>query len=607
MKRFVNKRVIPVALTALLLLSVMFMNGGASVVAATQDTTVQDKTQQVIDLIMKDLPVPRNTEGQVKRLKVAMRDGVNLEVQVFLPEGTGPWPTILIRNPYGSFKFFNEAILRSFSRFGYAGVLVDQRGTGNSEGKWEPYVNEKNDGIDVLNWLVKQDWMNGNIGLYGHSYLAFSEWIIADQLPPQVKTMYLSAFGTDRYEQMYQDGMFKQDIMTYWAAANSGIKTTEKSADLYQKALKASPAIDMDLQVFGTKLPWYRDWLTNVSSKSDFWQNGLWADLKEIPEKINIPIFMKVGWYDHNLNGMVEAYENLPEKIKKESRFLIGPWVHSQGTSGDIEYPNSNIAGTDGTKIALEWFDHQLQGRTYDKAKAVETYVIRDGTWKVWDDVPVKSSINLRMFLNQAENLDYKGGSLGTKPDNQVSSQKYVYDPGDPVPTYGGEVLLSGAIPNGNKLQSKPGAREDILTYISEPFEEDTEIAGKIGVNLYVSTDAEDTSFTAKVMEVFPDGSAYNIRDSITSLAYRNGRTSPVYVRPGRTSYVKMNMWPVTWTIKKGSKLRIDISSSNFPAYNVHPNVKGLWAEQSIFKIANQTVFMGGKYKSYIELPIAKK
>lgn len=606
MKRFVCKRAVSILLAVLLLLGVTVADGGVTTLAAAQDNTVQDKTKEVIDLIMKDLPAPRNAEGQAKKLKVAMRDGVNLEVQVFLPEGKGPWPAILIRNPYTSFKYFNEAILRSFSRFGYAGVLVDQRGTGNSGGKWEPYVNEKNDGLDVLKWLVKQDWMNGNIGLYGHSYLAFSEWIIADQLPPEVKTMYISAFGTDRYEQMYQDGMFKQDIMTYWAASNSGIKTTEKQADLYKKALQANPAIDMDLQVFGTKLQWYRDWLTNVSPNEELWQNGMWADLKEIPKKINIPIFMKVGWYDHNLNGMVEAYENLPEKIKKESRFLIGPWVHSQGTSGDIEYPNSNIAGTDGTKIALEWFDHQLQGRAYNKAKAVETYVIRAGTWKVWDDVPVKSDNNIRFYLNQDSSIKYKGGSLSKASGSKVSTQKYVYDPNNPVPTYGGEVLLSGTVPNGNKLQSKPGSRNDVLTYISEPFAEDTEIAGKIDVNLYVSTDVKDTSFTAKIMEVFPDGSAYNIRDSITTLAYNNGAAIPRYYKPEGIANIDMNMWPVTWTIKKGSRLRVDISSSNFPAYNIHPNIKGLWAEQVISKIANQTIYMGGKYKSYIELPVTK-
>lgn len=613
MKWLVNRRIAVLLLIMLLAIGsivtpepVLGQSAESNAAAPESKNVVQDKTQEIIDLILKDLPAPRNAEGEVQKLKVEMRDGVKLEVQVFLPEGTGPWPAILIRNPYASFKFFNEGILRSFSQYGYAGVLVDSRGTGGSGGKWEPYVNERNDGIDTLNWLIKQKWVNGKIGMYGHSYLSFSEWIIADVLPPQVKTMYISAFGTNRYEQMYQDGMFKHDISTYWAVANSGIATGEKPADLYKKALQVKPPMGIDTSLFGTELQWYRDWLKNVSPDTDFWKQGMWADLKEIPRKVSIPVFMKVGWYDHNLNGMVEAYQNLPEETKRKSRFLIGPWVHSQGTNGDIEYPNSNIAGLDGTKIALEWFDHHLQDRPYEKAKAVETYIIGEGKWKVWEDVPIKATESTRLYLNKAEGLDYKGGALNEKVASKASAQMYKYDPNNPVPTYGGEVLLSGTIQNGNKLQSAPGDRDDVLTFVSEPLEEDMRVSGRINVKLFVGSSAEDTAFTAKVMEVFPDGKAYNIRDSITSLAYRNGSTTPVQYKRGDIVDVDLEMWPVTWTFKKGSRVRVDISSSNFPAYSVHPNVPGPWAEQKEYKTANQYVFMGGIYNSYIELPIDK-
>jgi putative CocE/NonD family hydrolase len=577
---------------------------GSRVSSQAQKQT--DMTQQVINLILKDLPASRNEEGHKKEYKVAMRDGVTLNVQAFFPKGKGPWPTIMIRNPYASFKFFNEAILRSFTRYGYAGVLVDQRGTAASEGKWEPFENERNDGIDILDWLVEQEWMNGNIGLFGHSYLGFSQWVIADELPPEVKTMFISAFGTNRYSQMYESGMFRHDIYTHWAVSNSGIETEEKPADLYKKAYLVRPHIEMDTQIFGQQLSWYRDWLMNVSPETQFWETGMWADLKKIPQKVNIPVFMKVGWYDHHLDGMVEAYENLPENIKKQSRLLIGPWVHSQNTNGDIEYPNSDIAGIDGTKVALEWFDHYLKGMPYSRAKAVESYVVRDGVWKVWDKVPTESDTNKRFYLSASKGLGYKGGSLEGLSRGKVGRIKYTYDPNNPVPTVGGEVLLSGEFPNGNKLQSEPGAREDVLTFISEPLKEDMLIAGRIKVRLNVSSDAEDTAFTAKIMEVFPDGKAYNIRDSITSLAYRNGATTAKQYKPGSIIGVKMEMWPVTWTIKKGSRIRLDISSSNFPAYHVHPNTAGSWALQKDTKKANQTIYVGGGNSSYIELPVAE-
>lgn len=614
MKWLTGKRVLTLFLVMLLSIMTTSIPGKAyspdvssNVAAVESKNTLQDKTRQMIELIMKDLPSPRNEEGEAKNYKITMRDGAKLEAQVFLPEGKGPWPAILIRNPYANFKYFNEAILKSFSRFGYAGVLVDSRGTGESDGKWQPFVNEESDGLDVLDWLVKQEWMNGNIGLYGHSYLSFSEWIIADKLPPEVKTMYISAYGTNRYEQLYQDGMFKYDIITSWALSNSGIETKESSLDLYKKALLVKPPIEIDTQVLGTKLPWYRDWISNVNSNSDYWKQGMWADLKEIPKKVTIPVFMKVGWNDYHLDGMVEAYQNLPENIRKQSRFLIGPWNHGQSASGDIDYPDNNIAGIDGTKVVLEWYDHILQGKPYNKAKGVETYVVRDGVWKVFDNMPGKSDTNTRLYLDKIKFLGFKGGGLIKTASDKTSQQKYTYDPANPVPTVGGKDLSSGLIPNGNRLQSMPGDREDVLTYLSEPLEEDLIISGNINVKLYVSSNAKDTAFTAKVMEVLPNGNAYDIRDSITTLAYRNSSTHAQKYKPGSIVEIGMETSPITWTVKKGSRIRLDISSSNFPAYNVHSNTEGPWAEQSEYKIAKQSIYMGGIFKSYIELPTIKQ
>ncbi|WP_246096057.1 CocE/NonD family hydrolase [Paenibacillus sinopodophylli] len=565
---------------------------------------------QISERIEMELPTPTHEFGYHEDVLVEMSDDVKLKTRVFFPKGDGPWPVILMRNPYFGVKALSEFQLPWFTKYGYVGVYQQVRGTLDSEGEWLPFENERRDGLDTVNWIVKQSWMNGNIGTFGGSYLGHVQWSIADQVPPEVKTMYFSIYGGEPYDLFYMNGMFKQDLWTKWAVemrpgGNDNLTPVEKS----EEAMHVNPHIEMDQQLFGQELPWYRNWITNPGPGSAYWNTGFWSEFKEVAGKVNIPILFQGGWFDFFLKSGINSFQNLPEKTRKESRFIIGPWHHANMPAGELDYPNESVLGMFQIKSALEWFDHHLKGNSYPHRKGVaETYVIGEGVWKNWEDW-IQPTGTRKLFLKASNKTNSQIGILDNQNSEQSESISYKYDPNAPVPSKGGaNIYANPADPNGaasvcSVVQDEPATRKDVITFISAPLEEDLRIAGSIKVRLSVSSDAEDTAFTAKVMEIFPDGKAYNIQDSISTLAYRNGALQPLDYCPGELVEVDLELLSTTWTVKRGSRIRLDVSSSNFPAFHVHPNVSGIWSLQQEKKIAEQTLHIGGVCPSYVEIP----
>ncbi|RED41834.1 CocE/NonD family hydrolase [Paenibacillus sp. VMFN-D1] len=556
----------------------------------------------IITQLSVGLPETRTAFGELRNYDIAMRDDIHLRTRVFLPKGSGPWPAILMRNPYPHVMPYLQATATVWTRYGYAVVLQDCRGTGASAGVWKPFENERADGLDTIDWLCEQPWMNGNIGTSGHSYLSSVQWAIADIVPKQVKTMVLSGFTTERYRQNYMNGMFRMDVYTGWALDNAGSDPIE-SEDLFARATHIRPHIEMDEQLFGRQLNWYRQWITSVSPRAPYWNEGFWAEFREIPRRIRIPVLMTDGWFDQHVDGMIRDYLKLPEATRAASRFILGPWVHSMQTSGDMPYPNSH---RNQMLEALEWFDHHLLGMDYPHDKGdVTTYVIGSGRWRSWD---------LFWQLGGRKTLYLSGSrNLLEKEPNFPEQITYAYDPEQPVLTKGGAGLLrylSGAqdaAPPASVAQAPPGYRDDVISFLSEPFTEDLTITGSITVHLFVSADVNDTAFTTVFMDVLEDGTTYNIRDGITSLAYRNESDIPLDYEPGTIAEIEIRLWPITWTIRKGHRIRLDISSSNFPAYHIHPNFAGPWALQTKTRTANQTIYCGGRFDTRMIIPFSQE
>ncbi len=554
-----------------------------------------------------DLPSYTHDVGSEEVVRVAMRDGVELNTKVLQPSGTGPWPTVLIRNPYDApFVTFWCDI---FVRFGYACVYQEVRGQMESEGEWEPMVAEPRDGEDTLAWLVEQPFQNGNIGFYGPSYLASVQWAAASRrLPPEVKTMVPMVFATDLYSLAYERGMFRHEILSAWAALMPGRGFNRDNGKKYQEFIRHRPFIEVDERYFGVKLDWFRDYLTNPSRSDRFWQRQELIDVRATPPNIDIPVLLIGGWYDIFFNGQLSDWYRLGSRLK--SKLVIGPWTHLQQTAGDLDLEDGRGVGWQ-WRLVLDWMGHHLRGEPLEqKVGVVESYAIGEDRWHTRPNWPPETRAERWHLDELAGAYDCDGGRLRADVPGASQSVEYTYDPDDPVPMRGGAGSLAFILTDGGPVHSVEQAglceRADVMSFASEPLSRALRIAGPISVVLSVSSDAPDTSFTAKLVEVKADGSAFNVRDGIATLAYPSDSLRPLSYEPGALARVEIDLWPIEWVFEAGSKIRLDVSSSNFPAYHAHPNRAGVWSLQEDAVLAQQTLHAGAERSAYLELPIAR-
>ena len=519
---------------------------------------------------------------------VAMQDGIRLKTIITLPvrlTGGEQFPTILVRSCYPQ----QDALLRTraeeFAKRGFCFVYQWCRGTGGSEGVWEPNIHERSDGLDTLAWLSSQAYVR-NIGYWGDSYLALTGWCMADAVPEKVKTMVLGVYGVDRYTSAYQDGLFRMDVLTSWAKENAGLEITVSNDASY----KFRPQMEVDEVLWGTHLSWYRDWVRNPEC-SDYWRKGFWGMLREIPKKVRIPLFIREGWYDHHLGSALVSYKDLPEEIRQHSLLQIGPWNHAY----QPVIPEEHVSVADDSMTApLQWFHRILVENDLPDGQ-IQEYIIGANKWSIQKELA--QPLYKPFYLHDQKLLE-------AVPEID-SVRTYCYDPEVPVQSHGCESLLSSMRENGSFLQPLPNYRDDVLSFISNELDEPLLLDGEIMVKLYVSSDAEDTAFSAKVMEVLPDGRTVNVRGSITSLAFRNGDEKIASYQPGTPVMVTIHMWRIAWCFRKGSKIRLDISSSDYPQYTIHSNYAGLWSLQKETKKARQCVHMGLRHPSVVLLPIS--
>ena len=540
---------------------------------------------------------------------VTMTDGVRLHTHVIRPKKPGRYPVIMVRSPYVINDFVYRSLLPLFARRGYACVLNSVRGTLASEGDWVPFINEKKDGIDLINWICRQSWCDGNIGGFGGSYLGYVQWGLAGCGHPALKTLFIGVAGASPYHMFWRRGMFRQDIWNVWAAQmmEENRYYMEFPAELYQDALSYSPQLNLGEHLKGKTCDWYTSWITSDRPDAPYWTEGYWGQMKDDVSEIKIPVMLQGGWFDIFLRPQLETYRHLPAEVRKKSRFLIGPWNHGGNTVGQKKLENSERGGMFCIREALDWFDHQLKGRPYpEKTGGIEAYNINTSAWEFFED-DIVPEIYEKYYFSADKALSGPSGLCFSRPDN-MTGLNFTYDPNDPVRSKGGNTLGTGAPKDqiGPVKQDRMGERSDVLSFISEPLERDLQLAGKIRAHLCVASDAAATSFTISLCEVEKDGNTYNIRDDISDIRWRNETEIREYAS-GETAKLEMEMTDVVWKLKKGSRLRVDISSSNFPLYHVHPNSAGSWAAGPEKKTARQTFFCGGENASYIELPVLPK
>ena len=538
-------------------------------------------------------------------------DGIRLLTRIYLPEGDGPFPVVVTRTPYvwGSGDYIETG--REYARRGIGYIQQDCRGKGGSEGFFSPNVNERADGIALYEWLAEQPWC-GDIGIFGSSYTALTGWLVGDSIPDKVKGMYLSHYGVDRHISCFRSGLFREDIMSGWAIDNAEediVKPERKPGQApgenYYDFYLYRPQVEADVNVLGQKLQYYRDWITHTDYTDPYWNTGVWADLKRIPYVIDVPLTIVAGQFDHHEEGTVLGYERLRPEIKARSRLILGSWNHSfQVTPTHV--PTANAMEFDINADQFEWF-YSLLVKKEEPRGEVRVYNIEADEWVNLDSWPIETASDRIMYLS-SETAGDRWNVLALKTSEpQASSVSYVYDPENPVYAEGGETLFTSSGRRGSLRQSPAGYRDDILSFVSGPLEEDMTIAGNVKVYLKVSTDADDTAFAFTLSEVTPSGEAYNMRTSIATLGYRDGLLKPrVEYRKGTTVVLEIEALPMMWTVKAGNSLRLDIKSSQFPEYAVHSNTAGVWAEQARTVVARQTVFVGGEDGSRVVFPVLK-
>jgi len=516
-------------------------------------------------------------------------DGVKLRTIFARPKKEGSYPAIVMRNCYANQYDELKIKCEEYAMRGYAAIVQMCRGTVGSEGVWEPNVNDRADGLCLVNYLEKLDWIRC-MGYQGASYLAFTGWVMADAVPSKMKSMFLTVYGTDRHTSAYKDGLFRQDILTAWAKDNAGRPV---DAD-YMESARFRPQVEVDEAMWGGRLEWYRDWITNTSRSDPYWNGGFWKALRDVPGKMSIPVFVGEGWYDHHLGSALNGFTALSDAAGSASTLRIGPWNHGIQPVINGHKDAENAESFELLEI-FDWFRETLVEEKTPERR-IRCYVIGADEWRDFPEYPFPKKDTAEFYLGA-------NGTLTRAPE-ESGATCYTYDPQDPKPSHGGESLFATWGEIGSLLQPAENNRPDVISFVSGPLEKDLTIIGQIEAELFVESDADDTCFTIQLMEVFENGEAYNIRNSITTLAYRNGSVDRITYTPNTTERIRITAWDVAWQMKKGSRLRLDISSSNFPEYAVHPNKAGIWSEIKETVPARQTVRFGKDHPSKVILPV---
>ena len=587
-----------------------------------------------------------------KNVRVPMRDGTNLAADIYFPAKDGKiadaaFPAVMERTPYDKEGKVNEG--RYYARRGYVSVMQDVRGRFESEGLWHPFAKEAPDGYDSIEWVASQPWCDGNVGTMGGSYCGSDQSAAATLNPPNLKAM-IVAVGTSNYytSSMRQNGACELRFLIY--AFRMATTSREALADPTLKAALDEDFANVEERLTRTPykkgssslrfLPTYEQWVLDIVGEgefNDYWKQRGYAIDEYYDEHADVPTIYFGGWYDSYARGTPANYIALSQKMKTPQHLIMGSWTHGgwgSSFSGDVDF-GPEAAMDDYNGYRLRWFDRWLKeiDNGVDREKPVRIFVMGGGTsekdrngrlshmgiWRDEDDWPLPDTRYVPYHL-------HSDGSLSQDAPADSEPSQYSFDPRDPVPTIGGGVSAAdhvmppgGVDQRGDKRfygckDSMPlSARSDVLVFETEILDEPVEVTGPLTVNLWASSSAVDTDFTVKLIDVhppnvdYPHGFAQNISDSIQRARYRNSRTEPEMLEPGKVYEFEIVMYPSSNVFGKGHRIRLDVSSSNFPRFDVNPNTGGAMGRDRRIVVAENSVYHDSDRPSHIVLPIIRR
>ena len=589
---------------------------------------------------------------------VPLRDGVRLATDVYLPARNGnavsePLPAVMQRTPYDkTVQARRDDAAQYFASRGYAVVFQDTRGRFNSEGKFVKYLTDPEDGFDTCEWVGQQAWSNGKIGTFGISYGAHTQAAMAALDPPNLACMFLDSGGfTNAHDNSCRNGGAFELRQIVWAFNNAKASPEATADPKIREALEAE-----DLGAWFQRMPWrrghsplrwvpeYEDYIFKMWTNGDFdeyWQQPGICNEMFFEQYSPVPQMHFGSWYDPYTKTTTKNFTGLSPIKQGPVRLVLGPWTHGAhdaAFAGDVDFGHeSTVAGSladDYNDLRLRWFDHWLKGIDNgvadeppvtlfamgggDGHKTEDGRIHHGGNWRQVDEWPPREATHAPYFF-------HPDGSLSTgRPPSDAQPSAYQFDPNDPVPTVGGNISSGGELIIGGAFDQRAGprffgseapylplsSRHDVLVFQTPPLEEAIEVTGPIDVRLWISSSAVDTDFTAKLVDVHPpsddfsNGFDMNLCDGIIRARYRDTFDRQDLMTPGEVYELAIELYPTSNLFAAGHRIRIDISSSNFPRLDVNPNTGEPLGQNRRTVVAENTVYHDADRPSHVVLPV---
>ncbi len=549
------------------------------------------------------------------------RDGVTLQADIYhRPAGDAKYPVLLTRTPYDKSSF--AAFGQTGALRGYIVVAQDVRGRYSSEGEWYPFKHEIEDGYDTVEWAAALPNSNGKVGMFSGSYVGATQMLAAISHPPHLAGICPIVTASNYHENWaYQGGALDQWFNESWTsllAQDTANRTLRQSTNaLIGSAvlpLKHYPVFNIPSIADGAALtrnlaPYFLDWLDHPAY-DNYWKQ--WS-IDEHYANIQVPSLTIAAWYDVFQGGSLRNYMGLKahagnEAARKDQHLIVGIGGHAGWgrTVGAVDFGPD--APFDENAVTLDWYDYLFQGKQNEFAsgKPVKIFVMGENKWRSEASWPLERAKETRYSLHSSgkANTASGDGSLSTVAAQKEAPDSYVYDPANPVPTVGGPLCCAPLIPSGPRDQQAVESRPDVLIYSTPALDRDQEVTGSVTLELYASSSAVDTDFTAKLVDVWPNGMAQNLTEGILRARYRESTATAQPIVPGKVYEYKIDLWSTSNVFLKGHKIRVEVSSSNFPRFDRNLNTGGNSSTDAVFVKATNTIYHDAAHPSALLLPV---
>ena len=566
-------------------------------------------------LAVAQAPVPNAPYAVTVQTNVRarMRDGVSLVCDIYRPQTDGKFPVLLTRTPYNR---KDPATGMYLAAQGYVVILQDTRGRFDSEGEFYPFRHEANDGYDTIEWAAALPYADGKVGTFGGSYVGATQMLAASTNPPHLTGIFPYVTAMEYYEGWtYEGGALMQWFTESWTSGLIVDTVTRKTARLNRAAQWAEHLPVEEYRLFNLPTPaevapYFRDWVEHETD-DEYWKA---VKISEHYGKMNVKALHSGGWHDIFSGGSIRNFMRMQKEAptaeaRAGQRLLFGPWAHAatspEGKIGDVTFGKQAVLDMNATIV--KWYDYVLKGKQNEFATGapVKIFVLGENVWRDEKEFPLARTQYTKYFLHASKGANSVSGDgvISTEMPKAEKPDIYEYDPASPVRTIGGR-LCCGGLPPGPFDQSPNESRTDVLVYSTPPLTRDVEVTGFITAELYASTSAADTDFTAMIVDVDEKGYARYLGDGIIRARYRNSTAKAEMIEPGKVYKYTLDLWATSNVFKAGHRIRVYVSSSNFPRFSRNLNTGEKTFGNTRMVKAKQTIYHDTEHPSAIVLPV---